>query len=126
MEGDEKDGDHCYLLLRLRLSRHLANYSRHRQTPWLMKDGEDRQHLLKWAIKEVDQDLIKVAVDAAVWPNKPSSSTDQEVAWLPRKPKKICDFAIPRSQSYYKKATYWWIPDIEDKHASMSKILAGP
>lgn len=68
----------------------------------------------RWAIKKLDEDILKAAIRVATWIGEwgGAQNVESKVAWLQRTLREICDAAMPRVRLSAKNAAYWWNENI--------------
>lgn len=83
--------------------------------PTRMKEiREQQKNRPRWAIKKLDEDLLRAAVTTVKWMKDWKGAQDiaGKVDWLQKAMRSICDVAMPRMRQHSKIPAYWWSDNI--------------
>lgn len=77
---------------------------------------EQQKERPRWALKKLDEDLLRAATLIVKWIEDRDGAQDLEgkVNWLQKTMRSICDAAMPRTHQRTKVPAYWWNENIAE------------
>ncbi|CAK9834318.1 Putative 115 kDa protein in type-1 retrotransposable element R1DM [Anthophora retusa] len=74
----------------------------------------------RWALTQLDEDLLMAAVHAADWGSRGAApvSAEEGAEWFRGVMTSICDVAMPRSRPPRRKSAHWWTAEIAELRAA--------